>query len=86
MSSNIDPAYPTENQAYTADVRRNFAAAAAEISTLQAGELTGSLGIWGVAPPAGQPVVTGSRSDGTALASLLAALAAYGFITDNSTA
>ena len=29
--------------------------------------------------------VTGSRTDGTALASLLTVLAAYGLITDNST-
>jgi hypothetical protein len=86
VTSNIDPTYPTETQAYTADVRRQFATAAAEISALQAGEFNGSLGLWGTTPPVVQPVVTGSRTDGTALASLLSALAAYGFIVDNSTA
>lgn len=37
-------------------------------------------------PAAGRPVVTGTRSDGTALASLLTGLAAFGLIDDQSTA
>jgi hypothetical protein len=86
MTSNIDPSKPTSGNAYTADVRQNFFTAQSEISNLQAGELTGSLGIFGATGPTAQPVVTGSRSDGTALASLLTALVAYGFIIDNSTA
>jgi hypothetical protein len=35
VTSNIDPTYPTSGSAYTADVRRQFATAASEISTLQ---------------------------------------------------
>lgn len=44
----------------------------------------GRAGFNGAAPIA-KPVVAGSRSDGTALASLLSALAAYGLITDATT-
>lgn len=36
MTSTIDPTKPTQNHAYTADVRANFAAAKAEIEALQA--------------------------------------------------
>jgi hypothetical protein len=86
VTSAIDPTYPTEGAAYTADVRRQFATAATEITALQAGELIAGLGAWGATPPATKPTVSGSRSDGTALASLLSALAAYGLITDSSTA
>lgn len=45
----------------------------------------GQLGWYGAAP-VGQQTVTGSRTDGTALASLLTALATLGLIVDNSTA
>ncbi|MFH8926379.1 hypothetical protein ACH4D4_04920 [Streptomyces pristinaespiralis] len=41
---------------------------------------------WYGAAPVGRQTVTGSRADGTALASLLTALAALGWITDNTTA
>jgi len=44
-----------------------------------------TIGVFGTAPTTKQ-TVTGSRTDGTALASLLTALAAYGLITDSSTA
>ena len=43
------------------------------------------LGVNGTSPIA-KPTVTGARDDGTALASLLTALANYGFITDSTTA
>lgn len=45
----------------------------------------GNVGFTG-ATPVGRQTVTGSRSDGTALASVLTALAAFGLITDNTTA
>lgn len=45
----------------------------------------GTVGFFGAAA-AGRQTVTGSRSDGTALASALSALAALGLITDNTTA
>lgn len=45
----------------------------------------GGPGFYGAAPVA-KPTVTGSRTDGTALASLLTALATLGLITDSSTA
>lgn len=45
----------------------------------------GTTGFFG-APAAGRQTVTGSRSDGTALASVLAALVNLGIITDNTTA
>lgn len=48
--------------------------------------LSRGLGVHGVTPPTARPEVTGSRSDGTALASLLTALASYGLITDSTTA
>jgi hypothetical protein len=95
MTSAIDATKPAEGHAYTADVRSNFAIARDEISFLQdagpflplsGGGLSGSLGVWSATPPAAKPTVTGSRSDGTALASLLTALAAYGLIIDTSTA
>jgi uncharacterized coiled-coil protein SlyX len=35
MTSNVDPTFPTEGNAYTADVRRQFATAATEITSLQ---------------------------------------------------
>jgi hypothetical protein len=41
---------------------------------------------WYGATPVGKQTVTGSRTDGTALASLLTALATLGWITDNTTA
>jgi len=46
---------------------------------------TNTVGFFG-ATPAGQQTVTGSRADGTALASLLTALANLGFIDDQTTA
>lgn len=48
--------------------------------------VTGGLGVFGATPPASKPAVTGSRAGNAALATLLAALAAAGFITDSSTA
>lgn len=47
--------------------------------------LSGAVGSWGVNPPSVKPVVTGSTTDGTALKSLLTALASYGLITDSTT-
>lgn len=47
-----------------------------------AGSLVGFYG----AAPTNQPTVSGSRADGTALASLLTALATLGLITDSTTA
>jgi len=47
--------------------------------------LNGGLGFFNVLP-AGRQVVTGSRGGNAALASLLTALAAYGLITDSTTA
>jgi hypothetical protein len=47
--------------------------------------LNNQLGFFG-ATPATKPTVTGSRTDGTALTSLLTALAALGLITDSTTA
>jgi hypothetical protein len=47
--------------------------------------IAGALGINGSAAPA-KPTVTGSRAANAALASLLTALAAYGLVTDSSTA
>lgn len=44
----------------------------------------GMVGFTGATPIARQPI-SGSRSDGTALANLLTALAAFGLITDNTT-
>jgi hypothetical protein len=48
--------------------------------------LHSSLGVWNATPPASKPTVTGAKGSNAALASLLAALAAYGLITDSSTA
>jgi hypothetical protein len=45
-----------------------------------------SLGLWGANPPGAKPVVSGAKGGNAALASLLTALAAYGLVTDNSTA
>lgn len=45
----------------------------------------GKIGFYGAAPVA-KATVTGARDDGTALQSLLVALAAAGLIVDNSTA
>jgi hypothetical protein len=47
--------------------------------------ITGSIGVHGAAPPA-KPIVTGAKNNNPALASLLTALAAYGLLTDSSTA
>lgn len=46
----------------------------------------GGVGMYGANPPSAKPTVTGSRSDGAALASLLTALASFGLITDASSA
>jgi hypothetical protein len=54
------------------------------ISASGAGGFTGGFGINGVSPIA-KPTVTGSRGGNAALASLLTALASYGFITDSTT-
>ena len=43
-------------------------------------------GFFGATPPAAKPAVAGSRGGNAALASLLTALAAYGLITDSSSA
>lgn len=45
-----------------------------------------SISAWNATPPAAKPAVTGSRGGNAAVASLLTALASYGFITDSSTA
>lgn len=46
----------------------------------------GGVGAFDVNPPTTRPSVTGSRADGSALQSLLTALASFGFITDSTTA
>ena len=48
--------------------------------------LTDGIGAWGATPPSAKPSVTGSRGGNAALASLIAAGAAYGLWTDNTTA
>lgn len=48
-------------------------------------DVTGAAGFNGAGPQA-KPTVTGSRAGNAALASLLSALAAYGLITDSSSA
>jgi hypothetical protein len=48
--------------------------------------LHNSLGVWNATPPASKPSVTGAKGSNAALASLLTALAAYGLITDSSSA
>lgn len=52
---------------------------------LRLGGTGGKVGFYGNAP-ATKPTVSGSRTDGTALASLISALAALGLITDSTTA
>lgn len=42
-------------------------------------------GFFGTAPLGAKPTVTGSHTDGTAIASLLTALASYGLVTNNTT-
>lgn len=68
-----DLVFYANNQATEREFLRGRGGAAAEI------------GVLGAAPVARQ-TVTGSRTDGTALASLLTALATFGWITDSSTA
>lgn len=44
------------------------------------------LAVWGSAPPASQPTITGSRGGNAALASLLTEIAATGLVVDGTTA
>jgi hypothetical protein len=51
--------------------------------------LNGGIGVWGQSPgslPASKPTVSGSRTDGTALTSLLTTMASYGFFVDSTVA
>lgn len=48
--------------------------------------LANGIGTYGAVGPTTRPTVSGSRADGTALASLLTALASFGLITDSTTA
>jgi hypothetical protein len=48
--------------------------------------LTLGLGVYGTAPPASAPTISGSRGGNAALASLITALAATGLIIDGTTA
>ena len=48
--------------------------------------LLAGMGVFGHAAPASRPTVTGAKGGNAALASLLAALASYGLITDSTTA
>jgi hypothetical protein len=48
--------------------------------------LTQGVGFFGTAPPAAKPTVSGAKGSNAALASLLTALAAYGLVTDTTTA
>jgi len=48
--------------------------------------LNASLGVWNATPPVAKPTVTGAKGGNAALASLLTALAAYGLITDSTSA
>ena len=45
-----------------------------------------TLGVWGAAGPGAKPNMTGAKGGNAAVASILAALAAYGLVTDSSTA
>jgi hypothetical protein len=56
---------------------------AAVFTTMSA---TTGFGAFGTAPVTVQPSVTGAKGGNEALASLLTALAAFGLITDNTTA
>lgn len=75
-TATIDTTKPAGPVADCADVRANFAAAQAQIDALNASAFM---------KPATPATVTGSRTDGTALASLLTELAALGLIIDGST-
>jgi hypothetical protein len=48
--------------------------------------VVGSFGAWNTTPPAAKPTVTGAKGSNAALASLMTALAAYGLVTDSTTA
>jgi nitrous oxidase accessory protein NosD len=48
--------------------------------------MVGGLGVWGHAIPATQPAFTGAKGGNTALASVIAVLAAYGIGTDSTSA
>jgi hypothetical protein len=83
LVATIDPTKPAGPNAQTADVRANFAATLAiatdhetRIETLESQAFM---------TPATPPQITGSRTDGTALASLLTALAGLGLVVDGST-
>lgn len=97
MTSSIDPTKPEEGNAYTVDVRSNFARAADEISSLQdrVDALEGALGLltgsatwpWQTAPQvlAGPPKPTvGVDTDDPAQATLLTITAISGGGTDYS--
>lgn len=49
-------------------------------------QVTAGFSAWNVTPPAARPTITGSRTDGTALASLIVALVATGLVLDGTTA
>ena len=83
LVATIDTTKPAGPVADCADVRGNFSATLADltdhetrIETLEADALM---------LPVPPPTITGSRTDGTALASLLTALATLKLITDGST-
>ena len=62
-----------------------YRSAANVLKTDDALSIAGNVGFYGTTPAA-KPTVTGSRTDGTALTSLLTALATLGLITDSTTA
>jgi hypothetical protein len=49
-------------------------------------KMSGSMSVWNATPPAAKPTVSGAKGSNAALASLMTALAAYGLVTDSTTA
>lgn len=67
------------------EVSSNPTSTGANSSGIKVGEVTTqTLGFYGSVGTA-KPTITGARDDGTALASLLTALAALGLVVDSST-
>jgi hypothetical protein len=83
LVATIDPTKPAGPVADCADVRSNFAATQADLTNHETRIET--LEVDALMLPDPPPTVTGSRTDGTALASLLTTLATLKLITDGST-
>jgi hypothetical protein len=81
MADNIYHAsFPAKPDGTFSEVEIKLTAPVTVVGTMA---LDGSFGAFG-ASPVGRQTVTGSRADGSALASLLTALATLGWITDSS--